>query len=226
MNKPTCAQGSYFYNGSCYFISNHRYTPQIPILSSGSEYLLTEILSGDSKDGKQLLPDSLQSSYLGTSLATSLFPKQANWLNASNFCQQLSNESTLIYFDNKLEYEFLINLLFKLKFPINETDYLKEETYFVGISYNRSLLSWQWLNGFNLNDSFLLNPNETTNKVNLPILRKSPIDYLYWPCGYINLRGNGDINIDNSNCDRDHKPYICKYGIYFLFNFYFILTFN
>ncbi len=209
--QPKCVQGSYFYNGSCYFISNHRPTTG-NIVSSSSNILFSQIFNniGD----VSLLPTSLQSTFIGTAALSAVLPNQANWLNSSNMCKQLNNESTMIYFEDYIEYEFLINLLFKLKFNNNQTDYIKEEVFYIGLYYNHSTSSWKWLNDLSLNESFFV-LNSTSSRpllAELPILNKKHIDYVYRPCAYLYIRGNGDINIDNDNCDRNHKPYICKYG--------------
>ena len=204
--KPNCVSGSYFYNGSCYFISNHRANVN-NLFSQSSNILLTQILNNDK--ATSLLPTSV------------VLPNQANWLNSSSFCKKLNNESSLIYFDNYEEYEFLIDLLFKLKFNNNETDFKKEEAFYLGMYYNQSSMLWTWLNDINLNKSFFLTPNSSAQMpllAQLAILGKRPSEYIYRPCAYLNIRGNRDIDIDNSNCDIDQKPYICKYGKHYWFH--------
>lgn len=211
---PKCVQGSYFYNGSCYFISNHR--ANVNFASQSSSLFLTQILNN--QISKSLLPTSLQSTFIGTAALSAVLPDKANWLNSSNFCKQLNNESTMIYFDDYVEYEFLMNLLFKLKFNTNNaTDYKKEEPFFIGLQYNQTSMLWKWLNELSLNESFLVTNSSLPLIAQLPILGKRPSDYVYRPCAYLYLRGNGDINIDNSNCDVDQKPYICKYGKFLQF---------
>lgn len=34
----------------------------------------------------------------------------------------------------------------------------------------------------------------------------------YRKCAYLNVRDNGDIQIELSNCNYDKQPYICKYS--------------
>lgn len=158
----------------------------------------------------------MQSTFIGTQAVSMILPNTANWFTSASTCRQLHNESTLIYFDNYKEYEFLINLLFRLKFNNNETDYMKEESFYIGLYHNRTTSTWKWLNDMNLTDTFFM-PNYTnaTSRpllAQLPLLEKRQIDYIYRPCAYLYIRGNGDINIDIDNCERDQKPYICKYG--------------
>jgi hypothetical protein len=202
LRQPQCASGSYFYNGSCYFISNH----QSSTLSSSGDSLISDLISN-----RNILPDSLKSTYIGTQLVSNVLPSQANWRHAYTSCKQLNNESTLIAFDNKYEYEFLVNLLFKLKFNNNETDFIKEETFFIGLTYTNQ--TWTWSNDVPLAQSFMNNYSTSSNYApELMLLRKNQVDFFYRQCAYISLRGNGDINIDNAICDKDTKPYICKYG--------------
>ena len=185
--KPKCVRGSYFYNGSCYFISNHR--PNVNIVSQTSNLLFSQILNDDAS--KSLLPKSLQSTFIGTAAISIVLPEKANWLNASSLCRQLHNESTMIYFDDYVEYEFLINLLFKLKFNTsNATDFKKEEPFFIALHFNQTSFVWKWLNDLGLNESFFVTNSSMPLVAQLPILGKKLNDYLYRPCGYMYLRGN------------------------------------
>ncbi len=34
----------------------------------------------------------------------------------------------------------------------------------------------------------------------------------YRKCAYLNLRDNGEIKVELSNCINEKQPYICKYG--------------
>ena len=34
----------------------------------------------------------------------------------------------------------------------------------------------------------------------------------YRKCAYLNLRDNGDVKIELSNCNNEKQPYICKYS--------------
>jgi hypothetical protein len=39
----------------------------------------------------------------------------------------------------------------------------------------------------------------------------------YRKCSYLNLRDNGEIKIELTNCVNEKQPYICKYGIKYNF---------
>jgi hypothetical protein len=39
----------------------------------------------------------------------------------------------------------------------------------------------------------------------------------YRKCSYLNLRDNGEIKIELTNCVNEKQPYICKYGIFINF---------
>ncbi len=41
----------------------------------------------------------------------------------------------------------------------------------------------------------------------------------YRKCSYLNLRDNGDVNIELSNCFNEKQPYICKYSKFCFVNF-------
>lgn len=34
----------------------------------------------------------------------------------------------------------------------------------------------------------------------------------YRKCSYLNLRDDGNVNIELTNCNNEKQPYICKYG--------------
>ena len=64
---------------------------------------------------------------------------------------------------------------------------------------------WKWLNGVNLTD-------EMMNKFSLEEIKEDS----YRICSYLNLRDNGNIKIELTNCKYEKQNYICKYGKYLI----------
>jgi hypothetical protein len=136
-SKLKCIQGSYFFNGSCYIISNKRYRDRSSFIETddASDFLI--------KRGKKI-KNTVLSSVISPSTALNVYslPEEAPWKNANISCAILVNDSSLIYFNNENEYEFLLNLLKELNFPgidnnkndktINEN----EQKYFIGLTFN------------------------------------------------------------------------------------------
>ena len=77
--------------------------------------------------------------------ASTPLPVDVSWNKAVSSCADLNNDSTLFYYTNNNEYEYLINLLTKLHFPslldensmsLNKDIYNEEQKYFIGLTYN------------------------------------------------------------------------------------------
>ena len=106
-SKLKCLQGSYFFNGSCYVISNKKYRDK------SSSYLETDDISDFLMKRGQKVKNSVVSSLAASDLAMSVFrlPEEAAWNSSFQSCSTLDNDSSLIYFNNENEYEYLLNLL-------------------------------------------------------------------------------------------------------------------
>jgi hypothetical protein len=160
--------------------------------------------------------NDFSNTYIGKNIMLPLLPSEATWEESFSYCKRLDNSSELIYFDTETEFEYIIKLLYSLKFKNNATDFIKEESFFIGLNYNSSLKIWYWLNNLNLTQSLESVIRNTSNDftVYLPILsKKTPTDYEYRRCGYLNMRGNHEVNIDNDKCDKHNRHYLCKYGM-------------
>lgn len=129
-NRLQCVQGSHFYNGSCYFISNKKFKESSTAFESDIlDYLKQK--SQKARSGISAL----------TSLDTKLsLPTDASWNKAVDSCHNLNNDSNLIHFEQNSEYNFLVNLLIKLHFPGLSDDkkgqFNEEQKYYIGLTYN------------------------------------------------------------------------------------------
>jgi hypothetical protein len=141
LKKPKCLQGSHHYNGSCYFISNRKYSDA----SFETEIILESILKTLGTNKKHAPASFLDSTSIGTAAELASLPVEAVWKNAFSYCSQLNNDSSLLYFNNYNyeEYEYIMNLLKRLNFPNlayqpeNDKDYfVEEQKYFIGLTYN------------------------------------------------------------------------------------------
>ncbi len=105
-SKLKCLQGSYFFNGSCYIISNKKYRDKSSFFETDdiSEFLI--------KRG-QKLKNAVSSALAASDLTMSVFrlPDEAAWNSSFISCSTLNNDSSLIYFNNEYEYEYLLKLL-------------------------------------------------------------------------------------------------------------------
>ena len=61
--------------------------------------------------------------------------------------------------------------------------------------------AWQWLNGVNLSESLM-------ERFGMEKARSDS----YRRCAYLNLRDNGEVKIEATNCGDEKHPFICKYG--------------
>ncbi len=105
-------------------------------------------LKNNKKIGASPLFDSTS---IGTAAELASLPSETVWKNALNFCSQLNNDSTLLYFNNNYdEYVYIINLLKRLNFPnlayqaenqflFNRDNYNEEQKYFIGLTFNSKL---------------------------------------------------------------------------------------
>ena len=105
-------------------------------------------LKNNKKSGASPLFDSTS---IGTAAELASLPSETVWKNALNFCSQLNNDSTLLYFNNNYdEYVYIINLLKRLNFPnlayqaenqflFNRDNYNEEQKYFIGLTFNSKL---------------------------------------------------------------------------------------
>jgi len=141
--KLKCLQGSYAYNGSCYFISDLKYSA-----SFGLDVALENFMKVANQNSK--LASSLDSTPLGTAIELASLPKLTTWKNALNYCTQLNNDSSLVSFNNNQEeHDFIIDLLKKLHFPslfyqqnlgTSEKPSEDEREYHIGIVFNSKLI--------------------------------------------------------------------------------------
>jgi hypothetical protein len=105
-------------------------------------------LKSSKKNGASLF----ESSSIGTAAELASLPTETVWKNALNFCSQLNNDSTLLYFNNNNdEYVYIINLLKRLNFPnlayqmenqflFDRDNYNEEQKYFIGLTFNSILI--------------------------------------------------------------------------------------
>ena len=137
-SKLKCLQGSYFFNGSCYFISDKKYTDRSSYLESDNFF---DYLKQRGKNVKSIVSNSIVSPDI-TSTITSL-PAKSIWFYANTSCAKLNNDSTLFHFKDDSEYEHILNLLKELNFPENKPNgqtnsavVRKEQKYFIGLKYD------------------------------------------------------------------------------------------
>ncbi len=138
-DRLKCAEGSHFFNGSCYFISNKKY------MDTSSSLFDTDLSVLDYLNKKtqkaRLTVSNLQLSQISSSL-----PIENTWRSAVNSCANLHNDSSLIYLENDREYKFLVGLLTELHFPnlfvgnkLESRLYNEEQKYYIGLTYNSML---------------------------------------------------------------------------------------
>lgn len=128
--RSKCLDGSHFFNGSCYFISNRKHSADSSFPMN--EFDLALNLARERKKNS-FLPSSLDSTPLGTQIVAASIPSADNWEAARRHCAQLNNDSSLIVIENDLEYEFLEALLFQLN-SVSLTN-SKEAIYHIGLRY-------------------------------------------------------------------------------------------
>ena len=160
--QTRCLQGSYSFNGSCYFVSNKKH------IDASEKDIVLDYLMKVYKKGVGVGGGLGPSTTLGLAAEIANAPSEAAWKDAANYCRQLNNDSTLFFYNNnQLEFEFVIDLLKRLNFPslILESEknahaaaassppphpriYLSsvlEQKYFIGVVYNSKLIN----NGLN-----------------------------------------------------------------------------
>ena len=141
-----CLQGSYFFNGSCYVVSNKKHSSDVSSSLFETDALY-DLITKRAKKPK-LVDSKWDKLPINMAIKVSSLPNKAGWRTSVNYCSSLNNDSSLIYFSNDQEFNFLIDLLKKLNFPhlINEkSDVVKpallpkfdkiEHKYFIGLSY-------------------------------------------------------------------------------------------
>lgn len=149
VNNLKCLQGSYSFNGSCYFVSNKKHidASEKDIVF---EYLMKAYRRKDSGSSSRI-----KNTPLGLAAEIASSPNEASWMSASNYCKQLNNDSTLFYYNNNpREFEFVVDLLKKLNFPdlaireesnnnlernglaFNRNYFTQEQKYYIGLIYN------------------------------------------------------------------------------------------
>ncbi|CAF0726574.1 unnamed protein product [Brachionus calyciflorus] len=123
--QSKCIQGSFSFNGSCYFISDIK---QINLIQEGFKKFNESSVSNSDK---------------------SLFLlKSAKWNESQIYCKQLDLYSNLIQFEHGfLELEYLTKLIRNLTSKKNEKFY--EQKYWIGLTFN---VTWKWFNGSSLNN--------------------------------------------------------------------------
>jgi hypothetical protein len=143
-NRLKCAQGSHFFNGSCYFISNKKHADTSSSLFEADLSVL-DYLNKKTQKARLAVSES-QLSQLASSL-----PAENAWTSAVHSCASLHNDSSLIYFEHDREYEFLVGLLTRLHFPnllvggkVESRLYNEEQKYFIGLTYNSKLFIFQF----------------------------------------------------------------------------------
>lgn len=134
-SRLKCLQGSYFFNGSCYVISNRKYKDRTSYLETDNIY---DLIKKGGQKSKNLISNSLVSRDLA--LSVTRMPNEASWRMANQSCANLSNDSSLIYFNNENEYEYLLNLLKELNFADSENkpDNIlneNEQKYYIGLTF-------------------------------------------------------------------------------------------
>lgn len=153
LKKLECLQGSYHFNGSCYFVSSKKYG----LKSADQEVLIESLLKTFRKNKK--LSDSLDDTPLGVASELATLPVYSTWNDAFTSCAKLNNESAMFLpaNSNMVEFDFIVNLLKKLDFPnlidaqsqassaSNQTAFMttkgptkfnQEKKYLIGLNYN------------------------------------------------------------------------------------------
>jgi hypothetical protein len=113
LKKLECLQGSYHFNGSCYFVSSKKYG----LKSADQEVLIDNLLKTLRVNKK--LTNSLDDTPLGVATELATLPVYSTWNDAFASCAKLNNESAMFYpaNSNMVEFDFIVNLLKKLDFP-------------------------------------------------------------------------------------------------------------
>jgi hypothetical protein len=145
-----CLQGSYSFNGSCYFISNKKY------IDVSEKDIIVEYLMKIYKK-KETGPGSMHGTPLGLAAEIAAAPEETSWNDSASVCKQLNNDSTLFYYNNnQAEFDFVIDLLKRLNFPNLilsggenaaaaaernglSRNYIQEKKYYIGLSYNSKI---------------------------------------------------------------------------------------
>lgn len=60
---------------------------------------------------------------------------------------------------------------------------------------------WNWIDGYNVSQ-------EVIDYFSLAKLKEDQ----YRKCTYLNIRDDGNVKIELTNCQNEKQPYICKYG--------------
>ncbi|RNA23936.1 hypothetical protein BpHYR1_042882 [Brachionus plicatilis] len=179
--KLKCAQGSFPFNGSCYFISNKKY-----IEKDSNEVINYLVHMIEKKSGLQ--------SNIGIGMDKSDLPEKARFEEAKFYCDRLELYSSLIQFnESNAEFDFISNLL--KNFTSSQSGKYYEQKYWIGLVYNTTL---KWINGMDFKNTDLEDLVKPSNDK-------------YRRCAYLNVRDNGDLIIEWANCINDQHNYICKY---------------
>ena len=129
-DQEKCLDGSYYYRGSCYFLSNMMrnsslLTPVIKPKLSRNEQTLEERFPGE-------LP---------------LVITHATWLVSRDYCGLLNKDADLLTIDSEAEFDFLVDLIYRLNFHEGvEIPYgMKDRNqmtmgYQVGLRYNGKII--------------------------------------------------------------------------------------
>lgn len=140
-SKLKCLQGSYFFNGSCYFISDKKYSDKSSYLESDNFF---DYLKQRGKNVKNIISNTLVSSDMASVISS--LPAESIWLYANTSCAKLNNDSSLFFFKDDSEYDHILNLLKELNFPENKPNeqptgavIRKEQKYFIGLKYDSKL---------------------------------------------------------------------------------------
>lgn len=151
-SRSKCLDGSHFFNGSCYFISNKKYRE--------SEFQLDEWapllnLNKERKRNRNYLPGFLEQSSLNNKIVKASLKDEYTWESANQNCTKLNNDSTLVYPESSEELKFLIEILMKLNFEdISES--FKEEKYHIGLRFRSNLLAIFHFNQIKKKKNFLI----------------------------------------------------------------------
>lgn len=136
--KSECLQGSYPFNGSCYFISN--------MLVDTKNDAHFQNLVRFSNGTQTMMGQYIQFENLGMGFDLVTIPSKSGWISAKKYCQKINSESLLLSLDNnKNELDFIVDLLYKINFapslysPFPNYLIKAERTYFIGLTYDSKI---------------------------------------------------------------------------------------
>ena len=117
-----CPDGSYYFKGYCYFVSNKRKS------ESKVKSFMYKKLVNISMEERDLLKNNQP--------RLPVVFDQDVWMASRGQCKFLNEQADLLTIENEIELDFVIGLLVRLNFKKNESvDHSKEITYQIGLQF-------------------------------------------------------------------------------------------